>query len=89
MAGRSSVAERGAGGAGFVRRGENLFGQAEIENFGVAAIGDEEIGGFDVAMDDAFGVRGVQRVGDFDAEIQQGFHIERAAGDAVLERHAI
>ena len=79
----------GAGGAGFVAGGENLLGEAEIENFGVAAIGDEKIGGLDVAMDDAFGMRGVEGVGDFDAEIEQRFHIEGASGNAVLERHAI
>ena len=42
--------------------------EAEVENFGVAALGDENICGLDVAMDDAFGVRGVERVGDFDGE---------------------
>ena len=55
----------------------------------MAAIGDEKIGGLDVAMDDAFGVRGVERVGDFDAEIEQRFHIEGPAGNAVLQRHAV
>jgi hypothetical protein len=65
-----------------------LFGQAEIENFGVAAIGDEKICGLDVTMDDAFGMRSVERVGNLDAEIKQRFHIERTAVNAVFQRHA-
>ena len=63
--------------------------RAEIENFGVAALGDENIGGLDVAVNDAFGVRGVERVGDFDGESEQVLDIHGPAGDAVLQRHAI
>ena len=44
----------------------------------MAAAGDEKIGGFDVAMNDALGVRGVERVGDFDGEIEQAIEFERA-----------
>ena len=65
------------------------FREAEIENFGVAALGDENIGGLDVAMDDALGVRGIETVGDLDAEIENGFHFHRAAGDAMLESDAV
>ena len=36
-----------------------IFGEAEIENFCVAAAGDEDVGGFYVAMDDAGGVGSV------------------------------
>ena len=34
----------------------------------MAALGDEDVCGLDVAMDDAFAVGGIQRVGDFDGE---------------------
>ena len=47
------------------------FGQAEVENLGVSALGHENVGGLDVAMDDAFAVRGVERVGDFDGQAEQ------------------
>ena len=36
--------------------------QAEIENLGVAASGDEDVGCLDVPMDDAFGVGRIQAV---------------------------
>ena len=56
---------------GRARGGEGDLGETEIENFGVAALGDENIGGLDVAVNDAFGVRGVERVGDFDGESEE------------------
>ena len=46
----------------------NRLGQAKSRIFCVAAIGDEEIGGLDVAMDDAFGVGGIEGIGDADGE---------------------
>jgi len=55
----------------------------------VAAAGDEKIGGLDVAMDDALGVRGVQRVGDFDADVEQAVHFEGTAVHGVLQRGAV
>jgi len=64
---------------GIVRSGSALdapvsevyFRQAEVENLGVTALGDKNIGRFDVAMHDPFEVGGVQRVGDLDGERQQ------------------
>jgi hypothetical protein len=48
-----------------------LFRQPEVENLRVPAGGDEKIRGFDVAVDDALGMRGIERVGDFNAEVEQ------------------
>ena len=64
------------------------FGEAEIEQLGLAALGDENIRGLDIAVNDAFGVRGFERVGDLDAEIEKLLGLERAAFDAMLERFA-
>ena len=47
------------------------LGQAEVENLGVTAFGHKDVGRLDVAMDDALAVRGIQRVGDFNAERQE------------------
>ena len=82
----TSVWPAGARGSA-ARRGD--FRQAEVENLGVSALGDENVGGLDVAMDDAFAVRGVERVGDFDGEAEQDIHFERTAGDAMLQGQAV
>ena len=42
--------------------------QPEVENLGVPALGDKDVRGLDVAVDDAFGVGGVERVGNFDGQ---------------------
>ncbi len=49
-----------AGGA----LGVDVFCEAEIEDFDAAVMGDHDVGGFEVAMDDALFVRGGERVGD-------------------------
>ena len=48
------------------------------------AIGDEDVGGLDIAVDDAFGVRRIQRIGDVDRDGKQLFRFERPRRDAVL-----
>ena len=63
--------------------------QSEVQDLGVAALGDEDVGRLDVAMDDAFGMRRIQRVGDLDRQRQQRLSLHRLPGDAVLQRHAI
>ena len=45
----------------------------------MAAIGNEKIGRLDVAMNDAFGVSRIQRIGDFDAQVNQAVSFERTA----------
>src|SRR6266436_7079926 len=64
------------------------LGQAKVQDFGVAAIRDKDIRGFNVAVNDSFGVGGIERVGDFDAERKQSFQFHGTLGDAVLQRRA-
>jgi hypothetical protein len=47
------------------------LGETEVEDLGVAARGDEDVGRLDVAVDDTAGVRGVQRIGDLDGQVDQ------------------
>ena len=54
----------------------------------MATRGDENIGGLDVAVNDAFGVRGVERIGDVDANFEEALDFDGRVGDDVLERGA-
>ena len=67
----------------------NKFSETKVKDLGVAAAGHEDIGGFDVAMDNALGVGSVERIRDFDGELQQKVGLERLAGDAVLQGEAV
>ena len=49
------------------------FGQAEVEDLGVFALGDEDVRGLDVAVNDVTGVRRIESVGDLDPEGENGF----------------
>ncbi len=73
-----------------VRRPASDLGQPEIQDLGVAARRDEDVGGLDVAVDNPDGVCGIKGVGDFDAERQQGLHVETAiTGNSLLQRGAL
>ena len=62
----------GVGGSDFTGRSSGIhhFCQAEIEDFGMTALGHEDVRGLDVAVDDALGVSGVERVGNLDAQVR-------------------
>ena len=67
----------------------NEFGQAEIENLGQPAAGDEHIGRLDVAMNDAFGVGYIESVRNLNAEIEDALERQRLAMDVVAQRFAV
>jgi hypothetical protein len=60
------------------------LGQAEVQDLRVTAIGDENVGGLDVAVDDPFGVRGIESIANLDAEFEQPVQLERPALYEVL-----
>ena len=65
------------------RRGRDLR-QSEIQNLCVSALGDEDVSRLDVAVDDALGVGGIERVGDLDGEREDQIRVQRAIADAML-----
>ena len=65
------------------------FGQSKIEQLSLAALGDENIRGLDVAMNDALGMRCFERIGDLNAEIEKLLGLECPALDAMLESLAL
>ncbi len=65
------------------------LGEAEIENLHVTALGDEDVAGFNVAMNDAFGMGGVEAVGNLNCEADQGLGVERTAGNHGAQSKAV
>ena len=75
---------RNVGAVGNDTNGRLKLGEAEIENFGVTISGDEDVGGFDVTVNDVLGVSGVESVSDFDPNIKDLFQLNRTIADNVL-----
>jgi hypothetical protein len=50
---------------------------------------DEQVGGLDAAMNDALAVRGIESVGDLDANVQELLQLDWATPDGVLQGHSI
>ena len=58
----------------------------EIENLGGAALADENVGGLDVAVDNAFAVRGIESICDLDGELEKLLKGNRSGLQPLLER---
>src|ERR1700687_5600449 len=63
--------------------------QSKVQNLGVAAFGDKDVGWLDVPVDDAFCVGRVKRVRNLDSQRQNQLSFQRSASNAVLQRQAI
>ena len=59
--------------------------EPEIQNFGGATRRDKNIGRFEIPMNNARGMGGLQSIGDLHTELQQGVERQRFAGDAFSE----
>jgi len=71
------------------RRSGRRFRQPEIQNLGVAALGNKNIRRLDVAVDDALRMCGVQSVGNLNGQVEQDIGLDRPARNAMLQRHAV
>jgi hypothetical protein len=65
------------------------FGQSEVENLGMTAVGNKDVGWLDVTMDDALVVSRIEGIGNFDGQGEDGRGFHRASGDLVLQRRAL
>src|ERR1022692_1356212 len=63
--------------------------QPKVQNFGVSALRNKNVGRLDVAMNDPFGVSRIQRVRNLDGQRQNQLGFHRSPSDAMLQRHAI
>jgi hypothetical protein len=61
----------------------------EIKNLGVPALGDKNVGRFDVAMDDSLGVSGIQCIGNLNRQAEQNIDIDRLSCNTMFQRHTI
>ncbi len=77
-----------SGGIGSWQRGGGL-GQAEVENFHVAALREENVSRLDVPMDDSFGVRGIKSVRNLNRNVEQLVDGQRAFENALGQRLAL
>ena len=64
------------------------LGQAEVEHFDLTLRRDLDVGGFEIAMDDALRVRRIERVGHLAGQPQRLAHRHRPSRDDVGERVA-
>ena len=78
--------QAGSGAESFERQVfGGVLGEAEVENFGLAARGDENIRGLDVAMNNSAGMCGVEGIGNLNGEIEERGERDGAAADAFAE----
>lgn len=61
------------------------FGQTEVEDFGMAATSDENVGGLDVPMNDTLRMGCIQTVGNVNSENKELFEVHGTAGNGMLK----
>ncbi len=88
-AGTGGKSGRAAGADGLREGGLGDLGEAEVDDLGAAGSSDEDVSGLDVAMDDALVMRGIEGIGDLDAEVEHSVEPEALMEDAAVEGVAL
>ena len=65
------------------------FRQPKVQNLGVAALSNENVGRLDVPVDDTFSVSCIEGIGNLDGQCQQRLGLQRPPRDPVLQGKAI
>src|SRR5678815_365117 len=83
-------AERAGGGAArnLSRRLRKLR-ETEVENLRAVLVADEDVRRLDVAMDDALGMGGVERIGQLDGNVEQVCDFQRSPVDPIAKALAL
>ena len=68
--------------------GRRNLGETEIQNLSAPALGDENIRGLDVAMNNSLRMGCVEGVGHIDCDGQQAVHLDRPHADHMFQRGA-
>ena len=55
----------------------------------MSALGHKNVRGLDIAMNDPFGVRRIQRVGNLNRQAKYNLRLDRFSRDPVLQRHPV
>ena len=64
--------------------GRRNLRQTEIENLGVPMLGDKDVGGLDIAVNNSGGMRRVQSIGDFRGKGEQSFVRQRPTSSLIV-----
>ncbi len=64
------------------------LGQTKIQHLGITSLGNEDVGRFNVSVDNAFGVSRIQSIGNLNSQIQYLIRLKGLVLNAVLERLA-
>src|SRR4029077_2209766 len=71
------------------RRRDRQVSEAEIQDLGGAALGDKNVRGLYVAVDDTLTVGGVERIGYLDGDIQAPLQIQWTPVDEMFQSAAV